>query len=214
MTFVSIGRDEEAYLDIVNTKFHRGFTLFDVGASLGNYTDMVRHRTRKHISAHLFEPRYEAFGDLKEKYSCDERTILNNVAVGDRPREAMIEVCDHLEHSHITNSPIGKFECVDIIKLDDYLTRTVIEGNNAFLKIDTEGFEMEVLQGAQTMIRHYAKAVQFEYGGTWLRKPWHLEEVRDLLPGFTIYRYEQGGVLELDDFTDHYSYTNYLALRP
>ena len=208
------GPDEEAYIDVVRGKYPRGFMLFDVGASVGNYTDMVRKRCSPNLCAHLFEPRSAAYDALIVKYRSDPNTTVNNMAVGPVNGSATLMLGDNLEHSHIALTPMeGRNEEVDVIALDSYLGQTVLEHHNVFLKIDTEGYEMEVLQGAQLTIETVARAVQFEYGGTWLRRPWKLAEVQDLLPRFKIFEYSDGRVTQLRDFKDHYQYSNFLALR-
>jgi hypothetical protein len=85
------------------------------------------------------------------------------------------------------------------------------------LKIDTEGYEVPVLQGAQgAFADSKIQAVQFEYGGTWgPDSPWSrtLEDAMRWIPtSFTLYEFRDGELYPVKTLTDDYCYRNYLAI--
>ena len=84
-----------------------------------------------------------------------------------------------------------------------------------FLKIDTEGFELEVLRGfAEELAR--VGIVQFEYGGTFIDSGVKLVDVINYLESqhFHKFCYLTGsGVQPLTDYTDHYQYCNIVCLN-
>ena len=88
-----------------------------------------------------------------------------------------------------------------------------------FIKIDTEGHEMAVLQGfGRTLSEAKIKVIQFEYGTTWIAPKKFLHEVYALLepPGYQIGRLYPDGVFfksynRLED--DHFRMGNYVAVH-
>jgi len=79
-----------------------------------------------------------------------------------------------------------------------------------FVKIDTEGFEFDVLKGLHDTLPHI-KSIQFEYGGTFIDNNITLQQVIGYLKGngFEKFSYlcENGTVL-ITDTRDHYQYCN------
>jgi FkbM family methyltransferase len=208
------GPDEEAYIDLV-CELYSGFTLFDVGASVGRYTDTVRLRSGDHVLSHMFEPRSSAVEVLRLKYAGDpKKTVINDFGLGAVACDKYLVLEENLEHSHISNKMQDDRhnETVSIMPLDDYLITVKQELGVIFLKIDTESYEIEVLKGAQGSLNRVG-AVQFEYGGGWeTLQGTKLTQARDLLEDFTIYEWVDGQIQMLQDWTDHYTYRNYLAL--
>lgn len=75
-----------------------------------------------------------------------------------------------------------------------------------FLKIDTEGFEYEVLKGFEEKI-NIVKYIQFEYGGTYIDSGVKLVDIIDYLKSknFTDFRYLTGfGSVPITHYSDHY----------
>jgi hypothetical protein len=83
-----------------------------------------------------------------------------------------------------------------------------------FLKIDTEGHELDVLQGSEKMLSEgRIKCIQFEYGGTYLDANITLEQVFNLLKKYN-YKISKLGNSEIENFTsnlENYTYSNFLA---
>jgi FkbM family methyltransferase len=146
-------------------------TIFDVGANVGNWA-VCALQNAPQATLHCFEPDSMAFAKLSRNLP-DQRVQLNNVAVGDREGEARLFVSgDASTHNSLyvreglaTNvSP--KAITVPVVTVDAYCRAKAI-GEIDFLKIDTEGNEVNVLMGAQHMLREArVRFIQFEYGGT------------------------------------------------
>ena len=84
-----------------------------------------------------------------------------------------------------------------------------------FLKIDTEGYELNVLQGFEDFLEN-VKIIQFEYGGTFLDNKKKLIDVIDYLKqrGFYNFSYLIANGTELiTDFNDHYQYCNIVCVN-
>ena len=87
-----------------------------------------------------------------------------------------------------------------------------------FLKIDTEGQEMEVLQGASRMIQEgRIDFIQFEFGDTFLHSPYHFVDVWDCLSErCVIFRILKHSLAELKRYShdvEIYKNANFLSMR-
>ena len=79
-----------------------------------------------------------------------------------------------------------------------------------FVKIDTEGYEFNVLKGFGDSIKKI-KIIQFEYGGTYIDNGIKLVDVINYLKekGFYDFSYiSPRGLIKINDFNDHYNYCN------
>lgn len=87
----------------------------------------------------------------------------------------------------------------------------------SFIKIDTEGFELDVLRGAAGIL-YKTKLIQFEYGGTYPHRGILLKDVLEFLQKHRFYYFYYiygGGLLSLDTTTvlEHQQYSNILACK-
>ena len=101
-----------------------------------------------------------------------------------------------------------------IRKVKDYVIDNNIK-NIDFLKIDTEGFELNVLKGFGDFLEN-VKIIQFEYGGTFLDNNTKLIDVINYLEqkGFHKFSYLTNyGSEIITDFTDHYKYCNIACIN-
>jgi len=85
----------------------------------------------------------------------------------------------------------GNFKKIKIKKGFDYCNDNNIKSID-FIKIDTEGYELEVLKGMGNMLKNI-KIVQFEYGGTYISAKITLNDVINHLKnhGFHKFAYLQ-----------------------
>ena len=84
-----------------------------------------------------------------------------------------------------------------------------------FLKIDTEGFELEVLHGFGEDLARVG-IVQFEYGGTFIDSGVKLIDIIKFLESQNFHKFYYltgSGVQPLTDYTDHYQYCNLVCLN-
>lgn len=184
--------------------------FFDVGSRDDTYYASLDHTD--HIQFHLFEPNIDFFNKI-----CKTKNhILNNVGLGQEETELNYyegaQSFVYRKEHYGRDIPFRKFK---IMRLDDYCTKNAIS-HIEFLKIDTEGFELDVLIGAEKMLSNITY-IQFEYGGTYIDRKINLINVIDTLSsgGFKFFYLLNGNsnpVLQ-SDFSDHYQYSNYLATK-
>lgn len=134
-------------------------TVFDVGANVGMYAHAIRHNgfSGKIVS---FEPIEAAYQKLLEFAQGDEKWICEHFALGDEDIETEINVSEDLVSSSIIESkqklndivPATKSvrkEKIEVYRLDSVFDRYASQTDRVFLKIDTQGFEKHVLEGAK-----------------------------------------------------------------
>lgn len=135
---------------------HQVDLVLDVGANLGQYGSGLRQRGYKG-RIWSFEPIREVFDELEARVRTDEDWKVTRVAVGAVPGEALINVSESTVFSSLKtakeNPPafdkglaVVKRERVRVEKLDNLMIGETAK--RIFLKIDTQGFEKEVLEGA------------------------------------------------------------------
>ncbi|MEV7175485.1 FkbM family methyltransferase [Kitasatospora sp. NPDC093679] len=186
---------------------HRVDVVLDVGAHTGHYASQLRvcgYRGR--ITS--FEPVGELHRQLLRRAAGDPRWHTVRGALGDRPGTAVINVAGNAGASssllpmldlHTEASPGSAYvrtEEVRVERLDALWPGLVAEGERAFLKLDVQGFERQVLDGAGERVADCA-GLQLEmslvplYDGGMLHREaldWAQERgftLMHLLPGFT-----------------------------
>lgn len=145
------------YIDIHKLiKYGQLNTIFDVGANIGQTWEWFRDNER-YSKIYCFEPVSESFEVLKKNTAKDKNCIIENIAFGDIPGEKSINLFnDHsplnsLKDELMNSDTNSKKEVIKIETLDNYCLKNGITKID-FLKIDTEGYEMNVLEGAKNML--------------------------------------------------------------
>lgn len=80
-----------------------------------------------------------------------------------------------------------------------------------FLKVDTDGWDLDVIRGMGKVLLDRTEHIQVEYDMNWLvnRKDFHT--LFDILKrGRTVYKIAWDGLHKVDTFVDNHLYTNYL----
>ncbi len=137
--------------------------VFDVGANEGQYASSLRSAgyAGRIIS---FEALTSAHKKLERRAASDPRwQVAPRTAVGARAGQIEINVSRNSVSSsvlpmlplHLESAPSSRYigkETVPLIRLDSSEFSAI--NSRAFLKIDTQGFEQEVLKGATTLLPH------------------------------------------------------------
>ena len=184
--------------------------VFDVGARTDDYLTLVN----RDAIYHLFEPMEQHFRSLKRKVDSRQNVFLNQCALGlDDGFAMMFPDTESLSRREMTESmPVS----VRIRRLDEYCEERKI-AHIDFLKIDTEGHELDVLRGGEKMVRNSVSCIQFEYGGTYKDAGITLRQVFCFL-GAGWYAYKilpdrLSPVFRFRQNMEDYEYSNYLVSR-
>jgi FkbM family methyltransferase len=145
--------------------------LFDIGANVGQTTaEFLGYFPKARVWS--FEPSGELYRELGRRFARDHRVVCENIALGSAEGEARLNHTSVKTMFHLANPATepppdlltGEFESVKITTLDSYCQNADIAFID-FLKIDTEGHDLEVLRGAQRMLSEGKVAfVQCECG--------------------------------------------------
>lgn len=211
-------QSSEAVQLVQQLRIHQIEVVFDIGANTGQFATMLRDAgfPGRIVS---FEPSSAAYATLSRRARRDPDWIIApRVALGDHEGTTILNLAGNsasssllpMLQSHVTAAPGSRYigsEMVDLRKLDSIGAELVSESERVFLKLDVQGFEHKVLQGADRFLRRI-KGIQLElslvplYEGESLFHPMlhHLEErgyeIWSLVPGLVDRR--TGRLLQLD----------------
>ena len=145
--------------------------VIDIGAHDGSYGAELRHSGyKKRIIS--FEPLTVAFNILKDRcfndllWSCSNRAIGNfngkstlNVS-GNYPSSSLLKMTkEHIRS--LPTSSIKSQELVEVVTLDSLLNELKLGQYRIYLKLDVQGYERIVLDGAVEVIK-YVKVIEIE----------------------------------------------------
>jgi len=139
--------------------------IFDVGAYIGDTIEQFKSSFPKSY-IHAFEPFDESFSILKNRFQKTEKLFLNNIAVENHSSSnANMYITQNKGSSSLLQPTKGANEFwegnplstqkevkVETITIDSYCQKHNIETID-ILKIDVQGSELKVLQGAALMIQ-------------------------------------------------------------
>ena len=174
--------------------------VIDVGANFGQFASEVRGGGYRG-SIISFEPLSTAHAELQQSSKGDEKwDVYSRCALGDHIGEVEINIAGNsasssllpMLDSHLSAAPhtayVGK-ELVPLLTLDSIASDCISNFKNPFLKIDTQGYEWAILDGALNTLP-YIRGVLLElsliplYEGQYL---WREILERLELAGFTLW---------------------------
>lgn len=143
--------------------------VFDVGANSGQYGRQLRENN---FSGTIisFEPLSSAFNQLQEASSKDQNWTALNYALGETAEKLEINIAGNswssslleMLPSHVNEAPESGYvatEEVEVVTLDSLFTDYVSDTDKPFLKIDTQGYTLQVLNGAKDSISRISGAM-------------------------------------------------------
>ena len=166
---------------------------------------------------HYFDPVNEFIEKLKTKENMNKASYFNSFGLGEDNKELYYypiyqSFYDRINSCHVSDK--SNKIALHIKKGKDYINNNNIK-NIDFLKIDTEGYELNVLQGFEDFLENI-KIIQFEYGGTFLDNNTKLIDVINYLEKKGFYKFSyltNYGTELITDFTDHYQYCNIVCIN-
>lgn len=199
--------------------------VFDVGANIGDYTKLINSVFKNTAQIFSFEPSKSTFTKLLNNTEGLEKVNRYNFGFGDlesevslygNSNESLISSVykRNLDHFDIS---IEKLETIQIKTIDDFCASNDIDRIH-FLKIDVEGHEKKVLEGAKNMLAaNKIDFIQFEFGGCNIDSRTYFQDFYYLLKStYKIYRIAKDGLFEIKAYKESYEVfitTNYLAIK-
>jgi FkbM family methyltransferase len=154
--------DEEVLLKQI--KYNNIDLIFDIGANTGQFSTML-FKLGYYGKIVSFEPLTSAYEILKNKSKKFSNWIIaEQCAIGENDGEIEINISKNSISSsalkildeHINAAPKSEYigsEKVKIYKLDSIFDKYILDEKNVFIKIDTQGFEEKILNGASEAIK-------------------------------------------------------------
>lgn len=213
---------DEILKRIYNNK--KDLVIFDVGANKGGYSNKVA-TMYPDSKIFAFEPNPYTFAKLKE--SASKNIIPICMGVGSVKMKSEIYVYQNdlvTEHASLVkdvipqNNSVGGAVSVpvEIITIDEYAKENHINRID-FLKIDTEGYEFNVLIGAHNMIyENKIGVIQFEFNEMNVLARVFMKDFFDKLKAYNFYRVIKGGLIKLNTYGSElevFKYQNILAIQ-
>lgn len=155
--YLPIGTD---LLEDINTKINIEIkTIFDVGANIGQST-LLYSKVFPKANIMSFEPISYTFKDLERNTEKLKNVTLFQFAFGEKMGMAEVKLFDEsksalnsLKHGSMNSENAAKIEVVEVNTIDEFLKKNPEIKNIDLLKIDTEGFEIQVLTGAISALK-------------------------------------------------------------
>lgn len=130
--------------------------IFDVGANKGQTVEWLRGFFPD-TKIYSFEPVASSFNELRKNVSNDKNIFLEQLALGDLVEKRSIRLFDEysalnsLKEELMNHHSNAKVEEIYVTTIDKYCKEKGIDRID-LLKIDTEGYELNVLRGAENML--------------------------------------------------------------
>jgi FkbM family methyltransferase len=199
---------EEKFFISIKDKIN---VIFDVGCRIDseftNFTGEV----------HYFDPIDSFIEDLKKIKNLNKTSYFNNFGLGEENKELYYYPKFQSFYDRINTCKMSDDSnkiLLNIKKGKDYVNDKNIKKID-FLKIDTEGYEFNVLQGFEDFLEKI-NIIQFEYGGTFLDNNTKLIDVINYLKNKGFYKFSyltNNNPVLITDFADHYQYCNIVCIN-
>ena len=203
--------------------------VFDVGANVGDYSLLVKQLLPS-ARVYAFEPARSTYQQLVEhlkEAGSDVRPLNFGFSDTDKVVDLFAYETEGQETTLLSSidprrptavievNPISS-EQVEVTTLDQFCATEGIDHID-FLKLDVEGHELAILNGARRLLAEGAiSIVQFEFGPGNIYSRTFFFDFWSLLSSFTIYRILPEGVFPIRYYGEHreiFLTTNYLAVK-
>lgn len=195
---IYLGLYDLAELSLLDRLLKGEGMFIDCGANLGLYSLYAANKLGWEGSVCSFEPNPEVFSRLRENIRLNgfEKFIeAHEVALSDKEGTAELQIPSYT-HTVASLSPLGEEDpgaktlVVPLDTLDSLVDGRQVEG----MKIDAEGHELPILQGAENTLRKHCPWLLLEYSAT--------REEKASLAEWAVHRYLETLRYEAYEITD------------
>ena len=185
---------EESFIELIKKEISLSL---DIGANIGEYTKLLLMNTNSKVVS--FEPLPEAFKELQKiELKFKDRLDIYNIAIGAENSKSDLfyanqksekaSLVPNLEKLSFVGS-LNKNKIVVDVKQLDYFEDYFKDKKIDFIKIDTEGFEYEVLKGAEKILKlHKPKFIQLEFNWHQLIRNHSMYDLFKLVNSYDVFR--------------------------
>lgn len=179
--------------------------IFDVGGNIGNYSRAVLDRFNR-CQIHAFEPSLNTFNLFCRNIS-SPLVKAHNFGFSDQDGKFLLY--SNMEGSGLasvyqrtTTVAMPLQEEISLTTIDSFCSKEEIHRIH-LLKIDVEGHELKVLQGARQMLANSAiDVIQFEFGGCNIDSRTYFHDFWKILhKNYDIYRVLKDGLQRITEYS-------------
>jgi len=198
-------------------------SFFDIGANKGEWTAYILDNKKKDKSRFfLYEPGVAAFNISTNRFKDFSNVEMHQMAVSDTIGK--LKFYEQINAGELSSAiekwadgPVSSIE-VETTTIDSELQRLSIDYLD-YAKIDTEGFDLKVLKGANNSIRNKRIGfIQFEYNRVWAMSGSTLQEAYEILEecGYKVFLLKPDGLYTYDvrKYGEFYAFSNFFAIAP
>jgi FkbM family methyltransferase len=200
--------------------------IFDVGANVGQYSIRISELFPL-ADIYAFEPNPMTFKSLLKKTLHLKNIKTYCFGIGKEASTSNIysyKTDPESEHASVLKSIITELHNsdmvveypIEIISLDSFCESKKISTID-FLKIDTEGYELEVLKGAAHLISNKGiEVIQFEFNEMNVFSRVFLNDFYSVLPNYKFYRLDTAKLIPLGSYNsvnEIFKYQNIIAIK-
>lgn len=198
--------------------------IFDVGANIGEYTKQIKNIFGNlPIRIYSFEPSKSTYTKLKQNIGEQKNIFIYNIGFNDE--DIVTNLYSNESSSGIASiyqrnlqhleTKLDQVDTIELTTVDNFCAKHSIPFID-FLKIDVEGNELKVLQGAKKMIENgNINYIQFEFGGTAIDAHIYFQDFFYLLKDkYNIYRILRNGlrpIYKYSELQENFITTNFFA---
>ncbi|HEX5707058.1 MAG TPA: FkbM family methyltransferase [Pyrinomonadaceae bacterium] len=202
--------------------------VFDVGANVGHYTQLVLRHV-PHARVYAVEPSRVAYDELRRNVGGDERVKTFRLGLSDTDRTValhsytadgqettLLSSIDPRLPTQVVRVETSAVEEIEVQTLDHLCESEHVERID-FLKLDVEGHEPAILRGARRMLEEgRVSLIQFEFGPANIYSRTYFYDFWTLLSArYDIFRIIPKGIVRVPSYGEHHEVfltTNYLAV--
>lgn len=167
------GYFDEEVTRVVLSQVHAGETVLDVGGHFGYFSCLMSSIVGSSGHVVAFEPTPSTFSILEKNSQRFAQMTAVNAAAGATPGTAQIKdyglrycawntLGDESKYEAVLGDTEPNAVTVKVIRLDDYVSEQGLKPS--FIKIDTENFEWDVIQGLSGTVDTYHPRILMETG--------------------------------------------------
>lgn len=162
---VALGKYEPYETELILREAKKGDVVIDVGANIGYYTILLADKVGPSGKVYAFEPDSKNFEILEKNIEINKlsNVILIKAALSSQKgvKKLYRSTENYGDHRMFGKEKKRGSEEIKTMKLDDFLENK--EKKVDFLKIDTQGWEPAVIDGAKEIIKKNKPTIFFEY---------------------------------------------------
>jgi FkbM family methyltransferase len=188
--------------------------FFDIGANSGSYCVLASALGKGRIKSYAFEPQKKCVDDLRATAIANgwEDTLnIYEVALSNKTGIEKIYFDKNVSTgTSFVNKDSGNYFEIETLTFDNFCKNNTIESVD-FIKIDVEGFELEVLEGGKNIITNASPAIFIEILNNTASKEKSINFLRE--QGYKLYIFQNNKLIEFEGNQEFRNIDMYLCLK-